>query len=55
MAENWRIRGSLQFPSTVRRGGQAYYYQVKMAKAYANEHLQEDGGYEILISEDLDG
>ncbi|XP_062619706.1 uncharacterized protein LOC134281247 [Saccostrea cucullata] len=30
-------------------------YQVKMAKAYTQEHLQDDGTYEILVNEDLDG
>lgn len=28
-------------------------YQVKMAKAYSHEHLQEDGAYDILIAEDV--
>lgn len=28
-------------------------YQVKMAKAYTHEHVQEDGAYDILITEDI--
>lgn len=28
-------------------------YQVVMAKAYSQEHLQENGAYDILIAEDV--
>ncbi|XP_062598202.1 uncharacterized protein LOC134259614 [Saccostrea cucullata] len=29
-------------------------YQVKLARSYANEHLNEDGSYEIHINEDIE-
>lgn len=29
-------------------------YQVKMAKSYTNEHINEDGNYEIHVNEDVE-
>ena len=30
-------------------------YQVKLAKSYTQEHLDADGGYDILVSSDIEG
>lgn len=30
-------------------------YQIKLAKSYAQEHVDKDGNYEILVNNDHDG